>query len=412
MARERRREEELYVTIPSLFRCPISMDVMKSPVSLCTGITYDRSSIEKWLSLGHKTCPATMQTLPSTHTTPNLTLRRLIHLWISHADLNRSPHSPSSISKQEAANVINGEFSSDSLAKVIGFMTASEENLRIVALSDNSLSRFVEGFARSVEIRVRELIVEILDLISPVIGVREKLNQLILKIGDGRECLSSFSMVLQKGNTKSKVQSAKILELIAVNPESQRKIAVMPGLLYELYNLATVETDTSSVEASLSALLAISATRQVKKELIRYGIVRTVGKILSNCGYSTTIHPVIEKALAMLENVATCTEGRWAIAGEGECVVGIVKRLMKCSGAAMEHGITVLWSICCLARDGEAQERVATVDGLTKVLLVMQSACTPDTRQMCVELVKVLRAKSRKSNLSPYETRTTHIKPY
>ncbi|KAK6131467.1 hypothetical protein DH2020_034775 [Rehmannia glutinosa] len=410
MAREKRREE-LYVTVPSLFRCPISMDVMKSPVSLCTGVTYDRSSIEKWLALGHKTCPATMQTLPSTNTTPNLTLRRLIHLWLSHADgAQTSP--PSCISKQQAAEIINGEFNSDSLAKVIGFITASEHNLKFVALSDYSISRFVDFFAKSNEIRICEQIVEILDLISFEIGVRERLNKLILKSGDGRDCLSSFSLVLQKGKTESKVKSAKILKLIAVNPESQRKIAEKPGLLYDLYNLSTVETDTSAVEAGLSALLTISTTRPVKKELIRFGIVRTVGKILSSYDHSPPVRGVIEKALAILETVATCTEGRGAISEDGECVVEIVKRLMKCSGVATEHGITVLWSVCCLARDRAAQEKVAMVNGLTKVLLVMQSDCTANTKQMCGELVKVLRAKSTKSNLAPYETRTTHITPY
>ncbi|KAK6118789.1 hypothetical protein DH2020_047480 [Rehmannia glutinosa] len=410
MAREKRREE-LYVTVPSLFRCPISMDVMKSPVSLCTGVTYDRSSIEKWLALGHKTCPATMQTLPSTNTTPNLTLRRLIHLWLSHADgAQASP--PSCISKQQAAEIINGEFNSDSLAKVIGFITASEHNLKFVALSDNSISRFVDFFAKSNEIRICEQIVEILDLISPEIGVRERLNKLILKSGDGRDCLSPFSLVLQKGNTESKVKSAKILKLIAINPESQRKIAEKPGLLYDLYNLSTVETDTSAVESGLSALLTISTTRPVKKDLIRFGIVRTVGKILSGYDHSPPVRAAIEKALAILETVATCTEGRGAISEDGECVVEIVKRLMKCSGVATEHGITVLWSVCCLARDRAAQEKVAMVNGLTKVLLVMQSDCTANTKQMCGELVKVLRAKSTKSNLAPYETRTTHITPY
>ncbi|KAI3464663.1 hypothetical protein Pfo_021326 [Paulownia fortunei] len=411
MAREKRREE-LYVTVPSLFRCPISMDVMKSPVSLCTGVTYDRSSIEKWLALGHNTCPATMQTLPSTHTTPNLTLRRLIHLWLSHADVTQASPSSSSVSKQQAADIINGEFDSDSLAKMIGFMTASEENLKFVALSDDAVSRFVEVFGKSSEIRIRELIVQIMDLISSEIGVRERLNELILKSGDGRDCLSSFAAVLQKGNTESKVKSAKILKLIAVNPESQRKIAEKPGLLYELYSLSTVETDRSAVEAGLSALLAISTTRPVKKELIRFGIVRTVGKILSGYDYSTPVRGVIEKALAILEAVATCTEGRGAISEDGECVVEIVKRLMKCSGVATEHGITVLWSVCCLARDRGAQEKVAKVNGLTKVLLVMQSDCSSNTRQMCGELVKVLRAKNTKSNLAPYETKTTHITPY
>ncbi|KAL3638915.1 hypothetical protein CASFOL_016822 [Castilleja foliolosa] len=409
MARERRREE-LYVTVPTLFRCPISMDVMKSPVSLCTGVTYDRSSIEKWLSLGHKTCPATMQTLPSTLTTPNLTLRRLIHLWLAHADLSLA--SPPSISKQQAADIINGELNSDSLAKVVAFVKASEGNLRFVALSDNSISRFVEGFTKSNEIRVCEMIVEIFDLISPVIGVKEKLNQLILKSGDGRDCLSSFAMVLQKGKTESKAESTKILELIAINPESQRKIAEKQGLLYELYSLPALETDIQAVEAGLSALLAISTTRPVKKELIRFGIVRTVVKILSGYDCSTAVRAVIHKALAMLATIATCTEGRGAISEDGECVVEIVKRLMKCSGVATEHGITVLWSVCCLARDSLAQDRVATVNGLTKVLLVMQSDCSANTRQMCRELVKVLRAKCTKSILAPYEMRTTFINPY
>lgn len=408
MAREKRREE-LYVTVPNLFRCPISMDVMKSPVSLCTGVTYDRSSIEKWLALGHKTCPATMQALPSTHTTPNLTLRRLIHLWLSHADAAQPLLPPSSsVSKQEAAEIVRGKFNAESAEQLIGFMKASEANLKFVALSSAAVSRFVEVFKESDEIRIRELIVEVFDLISSENGVRERLNELILKSGDGRDSLSSFVTVLQKGNTESKVKSAKILELIALNSESRHKIADKPGIMQSLYILTTVETETA-VEAGLSALLAIASTRPAKKELIRLGIVRTVGRILSG---RDPARGVIEKAIAMVETVATCTEGRGAIGEDAECVVEIVKRLMKCSGAATEQGIAVVWSVCCLARDGLAQETVAKVNGLTKVLLVMQSDCSSGTRQMCGELVKVLRAKSTKSNLAPYETRTTHITPY
>lgn len=409
MAREKRREE-LYVTVPNLFRCPISMDVMKSPVSLCTGVTYDRSSIEKWLALGHKTCPATMQTLPSTLTTPNLTLRRLIQLWLSHAGAAQAPlPSSTAVSKQEAAEIIKGEFDAESAGRLIGFMKASEGNLKFVALSNGALSRFVELLAESDQIRIRELIVEVLDLISSEIGVRERLSELIFKRGDGKDCLSPFAAVLRQGSAESKVKSARILELIALNPESQHRIADKPGILQHLHTLATAEKDTAAVEAGLSALLAIATTRTAKKELIRLGIVRTVSRILSGPAPART---AVEKALAVLESVATCTEGRGAIGEDGECVVEIVKRLMKCSGAATEHGITVLWSVCCLARDRVAQETVARVNGLTKVLLVMQSNCSSGTSQMCGELVKVLRAKTTKSNLAPYETRTTHISPY
>ncbi|XP_047958609.1 U-box domain-containing protein 28-like [Salvia hispanica] len=401
MAREKRREE-LHVTVPNLFRCPISMDVMRSPVSLCTGVTYDRSSIEKWLALGHKTCPATMQTLPSTLTTPNLTLRRLIHLWLSHTDPAQAPPPPCAVSRHEAAVIIKGDADAASLQKLVDFMKASPGNLKFVAHSSSAIPRFVEFFAESDEIRIRELIVEVFDLISSEKSVRERLNELILSSAD---CLSSFAAVLRKGNTESKVKSAKILELIALNPESEKKIADQPDLIKNLYNLTTSESDSPAVEAGLSALAAIATTRTARKDLIRFGIIRTVSRILSK-------PDLVEKALAVLESVATCTEGRSAIAEDGECVAEIVRRLMKCSGAATEHGIAVVWSVCCLARDELAQETVAGENGLTKVLLVMQSDCSGSTRQMCRELVKVLRAKSSKSNLAPYETRTTHIAPY
>ncbi|GER47887.1 U-box domain-containing protein [Striga asiatica] len=328
MSRGKRREE-LYVTVPNLFRCPISMDI-----------------------------------LPSTRTTPNLTLRRLIDLWLTHDQPSPSPSlaSPSPpISKQQAADLINaGGFDSDtdSLAKLIRFVAVSEENLKFVARSVDSVSRFVGAFKESDDIRIHELILEVLDLISPVDGVREMLNRLILRTGDGGDCLSAFYAVLQRGTTESKAKSARILELIAVDLESQRKIGENTEILHELFNLCTVDTDPSAVEAGFSALLAISTTRPVKKELIRLGIVRTF------------------------------------------------------SGAATEHGVAVLWSVCCLARDPSAQERAASVNGLTKVLLVMQSGCSSGTRQMCVELVKVLRTKGGRSNLAPYETRTTHIAPY
>lgn len=49
--------------IPSVFICPISLEPMQDPVTLCTGQTYERLNIHKWFNLGHLTCPTTMQEL-------------------------------------------------------------------------------------------------------------------------------------------------------------------------------------------------------------------------------------------------------------------------------------------------------------------------------------------------------------
>ncbi|TXG53330.1 hypothetical protein EZV62_022499 [Acer yangbiense] len=128
MVRER---DELCITVPSLFRCPISLDVMRSPVSLCTGVTYERSSIQYWLESGHDTCPATMQILSTKEFIPNLTLHRLISTWSR----------PLTLSEREVRVLIEkvgckSESKTtvvDCLLKIAEFVSSREENRRFLA---------------------------------------------------------------------------------------------------------------------------------------------------------------------------------------------------------------------------------------------------------------------------------------
>ena len=73
------------IDVPQYFICPISLQIMKDPVTAITGITYDRESIEHWLFTSkNATCPVTNQPLPKdSDLTPNHTLRRLIQAWCS-----------------------------------------------------------------------------------------------------------------------------------------------------------------------------------------------------------------------------------------------------------------------------------------------------------------------------------------
>ena len=36
--------------VPSHFLCPISLQIMRDPVTLPTGISYDRAAISRWLA--------------------------------------------------------------------------------------------------------------------------------------------------------------------------------------------------------------------------------------------------------------------------------------------------------------------------------------------------------------------------
>ncbi|KAH0764309.1 hypothetical protein KY285_000180 [Solanum tuberosum] len=98
------------IQVPSYFICPISLELMKDPITISTGITYDRENIEKWIFSEKKnTCPATKQSLTCIELTPNVTLRRLIQSWCtinaSHG-IERFPTPKPPISKPQIIKLL------------------------------------------------------------------------------------------------------------------------------------------------------------------------------------------------------------------------------------------------------------------------------------------------------------------
>ena len=65
------------VNVPSEFKCPISLELMKDPVVASDGCTYERDSIQKWLA-EHNTSPATNEPLQHRLLFQNRALRNLI----------------------------------------------------------------------------------------------------------------------------------------------------------------------------------------------------------------------------------------------------------------------------------------------------------------------------------------------
>ena len=62
--------------IPENFKCPISLEIMRDPVIIESGITFDRKNIEEWF-LHHNTCPLT-RNIVSVKCIPNNILKTMI----------------------------------------------------------------------------------------------------------------------------------------------------------------------------------------------------------------------------------------------------------------------------------------------------------------------------------------------
>lgn len=351
-----RPNEELQLTAPGLFRSPASEATRKSPMIICTGDTCNR-------------CGSTMRD------------------YIDNIVNNSSEHC-----------II-------SLSKVHEFGRLSTENRDFVANYKGFVPAIVEILSNASEVEVIGLALEVLNLLISEDGrIKEQLHDLIFR--NSKDCLSLFIFLLEKGDLNLKIKSAKLLESIASTTTSQTTMFENQALLTGLYKLVTRESNQTARAVGLSSLIAVSQSRNVKTKLVRLGIVRTGGKILSD---PETEVQVIEKVMKVLEMVSRCTEGRTAICIDERCLKAIITRLMNVSVTATEHGIGVLWSLCYLSGDRMAKEAVWKSNGMRKVVLVMQSKCSGSVRQMCGDLVKVFPVNS-KSWLTSYETRTTRVR--
>ncbi|XP_027942113.1 U-box domain-containing protein 27-like [Vigna unguiculata] len=407
-----RARDDLCINVPTFFKCPISLDVMKSPVSLCTGVTYDRSSIQRWLDAGNNTCPATMQLLQTKDFVPNRTLQSLIQIWsdsLRHSNLLSPDQLLLTVAQLETHSL-----RSASLTKLLHFATDSHHNKLFLAKLEgfvNQLVRFLNnvddgGLIVRANIQFLEQVVLLLGLILDSVEDRDGLRSSLLK--GNKQSLDSLLLVLQRGGCDSRIASARILQFIAADAESKILLAEKEGVVAELLKSAAPENDPALVEAALASLIAISAPKRNKLKLVSLGAVKALSRLLAEAKLGAA---AVEKVLKLVEAASSTREGRKEICEDAACVAAVLSKVLKVSSVATEHAVTTLWSVCYLFRDRKAQEAVTQANGLTKILLLMQSNCAPQVRQMCTDLLKIFRVNS-KSCLTCYDTKTTHIMPF
>lgn len=74
--------------IPSDFICPITHEIMKNPVTLEDGFTYEGQAISEWFSMGKETSPMTNVVLTSTDMVDNEILKSKIDNYLKALDFD------------------------------------------------------------------------------------------------------------------------------------------------------------------------------------------------------------------------------------------------------------------------------------------------------------------------------------
>jgi hypothetical protein len=85
-------EEKEEAKPPNALFCPINHTLMRDPVVIQDGMSYERTSIEGWFAT-HKTSPLTNAPVDTRIILPNTNLRNIIELWLeghrkTHSDFD------------------------------------------------------------------------------------------------------------------------------------------------------------------------------------------------------------------------------------------------------------------------------------------------------------------------------------
>ncbi|EEF28906.1 U-box domain-containing protein 21 [Ricinus communis] len=396
-------EMDITVPVPTHFRCPISLDLMKDPVTLSTGITYDRESIEKWVEAGHQTCPVTNQVLLCFDQIPNHSLRKMIQSWcvenrsfgIERIPTPRIPVSPydvSEICKRIMAATQRGDFKKckDLVAKIKNWGRESERNKRCIVENGVGcvLSIAFESFAGISMEKHADLLVDILSVLVWMFpfGVEGKLT-----LGS-MNSLRCMLWILKNGDLTAKQTAVLVLkELLSLDQKHVNTLAEI-GVIQELVKLIKKPISPSATKASLMVIFYMlsppSISEKIASTLVELGLVSLIIEILLEGDKG-----ISEKALGVLDHICDSKEGREK-AYENALFVPVLFHKILGSDLASNFSVSILWKLCKndKRKDGGvvAEALELKVGAFQKLLILLQVGCGENTKEKVKELLKLL----------------------
>ncbi|CAN4100954.1 unnamed protein product [Withania somnifera] len=330
--------------IPDDFRCPISLELMKDPVIVSSGQTYERSSIEKWLEAGHTTCPKTQQVLTSNAVTPNYVLWSLIAQWceVNGVEL---PKRPGSLPNKSASVYTPAEHSK--IENLLRKLTSGSPEDRLSATGEIRLlaKRNADNRVAIAEAGAIPLLVDLLS--TPDSRIQEHAVTALLNLSicedNKRSIVTSGAVpgivhVLKKGSTEARENAAAALFSLSVIDENKVIIGTY-GAIPPLVTLLSDGAQRGKKDAA-TALFNLCIYQGNKGKAVRAGVVLTLMKLLTKPQGG-----MIDEALAILAILSSHPEGKTTIGAAGAVPV-LVNVITNGSPRNKENAAAVLVHLC------------------------------------------------------------------
>ncbi|XXG73496.1 hypothetical protein AAC387_Pa07g2404 [Persea americana] len=395
------------VAIPHYFLCPISLEIMRDPVTLCSGITYDRESIEQWIFCSkNKTCPITRQPLPDLDMTPNHTLRRLIQAWcVTNAanGIERIPTPKPPVDKEQIIKLLeeamNAQMQIKSLLNLKAIASQSERNKRVIEAAGavSTLSFIVRNNYTSIEevtldgdIESTRAGDEALTILYNLQLSEEGLRNLA---GENADFIPSLLQVMQVGDYKSRAYATLLLKSISKVLDPVHLLGLKVEVLQEIVNVLRDQISHQATKAALEILIEVCPWGRNRIKAATAGAVSALIELLLD----TDERRACEMILVVLDQLCKCAEGRAELVSHNAGIAIVTKKILSVSPVASERAVRILHSIATFSANSTVIQEMLQVGVVSKLCLVLQVDCEMKNKLKAKEIL-VRHAKAWKNS--------------
>ncbi|PKA57373.1 U-box domain-containing protein 25 [Apostasia shenzhenica] len=379
------------VQIPHNFRCPISLELMKDPVTVSTGQTYDRSSIESWVAMGNATCPVTRAPLADLTLIPNHTVRHLIQEWcvahrsdgVERIPTPKQPADPAVVRlllAQASAAEAAKETRIAALRRIRSLARESEKNRAVISTHETRSALMEIAFGEDLDL---ELAVEAMGALA-MLQMTDSESKAIAGRSDWIVRLSG----ILNGNrsTEARISVAALIEGMR-SPEARAIIGGAAGVMEGMVALVEETGNSRAVRVGIRGLFSLCLAKENRGMAVAAGaaaaIVRRLGEM--SCGEKGDL----ERALATVELLCRGEGGREAVVGVEGAVSWLVRAIAsKASDRAAEHAAGAL--VAVVGGSDELQREAVAAGVVAQLLVLVQSGCSERARRKAQTLLKIL----------------------
>jgi hypothetical protein len=394
--------------VPPYFLCPISLEIMRDPVTLATGITYDRSSIERWLfdaaHHGHATCPVTRRKLAPEErdATPNHTLRRLIQAWCALHEVERFPTPRAPVDACRVAALLDEGRGAGRQRE----LAALREIKAIVAESDRS-RRCVEATPGAVDFLVSVVrhsnsrsAQDFLDLnpdsptstsspeedaLSVIYSLKPSKKSLlrVLQRNNG-DFLDNLVHVLRRPSYRSRTYAVLLLKALVSVMEPAQLMTVRTEVIQEVVRVASDRVSTKAVKAALHVLCRLCPWGRNRVRAVEAGAMTVLVELLLDEGSTHST----ELAVVAIDHLCGCAEGRSELVAHPAGLAVVSKKAMRVSLATTESAVRALHAVAKHSPTPAVLQEMLAVGVVAKLLLVLQVDSGERARAKAKELLR------------------------